>query len=238
MKKESISTYIIALLVLSSLLALPTRLSAQQIKIQTKEEAETEKPAFFQGVMVGVDVFGFLNQALGSDARTTEVSIEANLLNRFLPIVEIGYGGMEMTDDETDIHFKTSAPFFRVGMNYNVFYQKPDLPGGLTVGLRYGYSSFKYDVQSPDLIDPNWGNTHVPIDYTGVKSNVGWLEAVVGMRANVFKDFYLGLNVRYRSRLSMTKNENSEPYHIPGYGRGKTSNFGITYSLIYKLPFL
>ena len=187
---------------------------------------------------MGVDVFGFLNQALGSDARTTEVSIEANLLNRFLPIVEIGYGGMEMTDDETDIHFKTSGPFFRVGMNYNVFYQKPDLPGGLTVGLRYGYSSFKYDVQSPDLIDPNWGNTHVPIDYTGVKSNVGWLEAVVGMRANVFKDFYLGLNVRYRSRLSMTKNENSEPYHIPGYGRGKPSNFGITYSLIYKLPFL
>ena len=47
MKKESISTYIIALLVLSSLLALPTRLSAQQIKIQTKKEAETEKPAFF-----------------------------------------------------------------------------------------------------------------------------------------------------------------------------------------------
>ena len=238
MKKRSISTYIIALLALSSLLALPTRLSAQQIKIQTKEEAETEKPAFFQGVMVGVDVFGFLNQALGSDARTTEVSIEANLLNRFLPIVEIGYGGMEMTDDETDIHFKTSGPFFRVGMNYNVFYQKPDLPGGLTVGLRYGYSSFKYDVQSPDLIDPNWGNTHVPIDYTGVKSNVGWLEAVVGMRANVFKDFYLGLNVRYRSRLSMTKNENSEPFHSPGYGRGTPSNFGTTYSLIYKLPFL
>ena len=91
---------------------------------------------------------------------------------------------------------------------------------------------------SPDLVDPNWNHTHVPVNYTDVKSNVGWLEAVVGMRANVFKDFYLGLNVRYRSRLSMTKNENSEPYYIPGYGRGKPSNFGITYSLIYKLPFL
>ena len=124
MKKRSISTYIIALLALSSLLALPTRLSAQNIKILKDGEKE-EKP-FFQGIMVGVDVFGFLNQALGSDARTTEVSIEANLQNRFLPIVEIGYGGMDMTDDETDIHFKTSAPFVRVGMNYNVFYQKPD----------------------------------------------------------------------------------------------------------------
>ena len=236
MKKRSISTYIIALLALSSLLALPTRLSAQNIK--TLKNGEKEEKPFFQGIMVGVDVFGFLNQALGSDARTTEVSIEANLQNRFLPIVEIGYGGMDMTDDETDIHFKTSGPFFRVGMNYNVFYQKPDLPGGLTVGLRYGFSSFTYDMLSPDLVDPNWNHTHVPVNYTDVKSNVGWLEAVVGMRANVFKDFYLGLNVRYRSRLSMTKNENSEPYYIPGYGRGKPNNFGITYSLIYKLPFL
>ena len=113
MKKRSISTYIIALLTLSSLLALPTRLSAQNIKILKDGEKE-EKP-FFQGIMVGVDVFGFLNQALGSDARTTEVSIEANLQNRFLPIVEIGYGSMDMTDDETDIHFKTSAPLSEWG---------------------------------------------------------------------------------------------------------------------------
>ena len=236
MKKRSISTSIIALLALSSLLALPTRLSAQSTKL-LKDEEKKEKP-FFQGIMVGVDVFGFLNQALGSDVRTTEVSIEANLQNRFLPIVEIGYGSTNAMDEETEIHFQTSAPFFRVGMSYNVFYQKPELPGCLTVGLRYGFSSFTYDMLSPDLVDPNWNHTHVPVNYTDVKSNVGWLEAVVGMRANVFKDFYLGLNVRYRSRLSMTKNENSEPYYIPGYGRGKPNNFGITYSLIYKLPFL
>ena len=236
MKKRSISTSIIVLLALSSLLALPTRLSAQSTKL-LKDGEKKEKP-FFQGITVGVDVFGFLNQALGSDVRTTEVSIEANLQNRFLPIVEIGYGSTHAMDEETEIHFQTSAPFFRVGMNYNVFYQKPELPGCLTVGLRYGFSSFTYDMQSPDLVDPNWNHTHVPVNYTDVKSNVGWLEAVVGMRANVFKDFYLGLNVRYRSHLSMTKNENSEPYYIPGYGRGKPNNFGITYSLIYKLPFL
>ena len=132
MKKESISTYIIALLVLSSLLALPTRLSAQSTQKLTDEEKE-EIP-FFQGLMVGVDVYGYLNQALGSGARTTEASIEANLLNRFFPVLEVGYGSMDVTDDETNIHFKTSAPFFRIGANYNVFYKKPELPGYLTVG--------------------------------------------------------------------------------------------------------
>ena len=235
MKKPSISIYIIALLTLSSLW-LPSKAHAQEIKILTDGEEEKEAP-FFQGISVGVDVFGLLSKALGSDITTTEIGVEANLMNRFFPVVEIGYGSMDATDDETDIHFKTSAPFFRIGMNYNVFYKKPHLPGYFTVGLRYGFSSFDYDVQSPDLVDPNWGHTSVPVVYEGVKSNVSWAELVLGLRANVYKDFYMGFSVRYRSRLSMTKNENSEPYYIPGYGRGKSNNFGITYNLIYKLPF-
>ena len=235
MKKKSISTYIIALLVLSSLLACPARLSAQSV--QSRQTGDTTQQPLFQGIMVGVDVYGFLNQALGSDIRSTEASIEANLQNRFFPVVEFGYGSIDTTDDETDIHYQTSAPFFRLGVNYNVFYKKPELPGCLTVGLRYGFSSFKYDVQAPDLTDPNWEHTQVPVSYTGVKSNVGWLEAVVGLRANVYKDFHLGLNLRYRSRLNMSQNEHSEPYYIPGYGRGKSTSIGITYSIIYKLPF-
>ena len=234
MKKKSISTYIIALLVLSSLLICPTRLSAQSLRTLNQE---TEKQPLFQGIMVGVDVYGFLNQVLGSDTRSTEASIEANLMNRFFPVMEFGYGSMDTTDEETDIHYQTSAPFFRLGLNYNVFYKKPELPGYLTVGLRYGFSSFEYDVQAPNLTDPNWNHTQIPVDYTGIKSKVGWLEAVVGLRANVYKDFYLGLNARYRSRLSMTKNENSEPYYSPGYGLGKSTSIGITYSIIYKLPF-
>lgn len=235
MKKKSISIFIIALLTLSSLLLCPTRLSAQNTQIPESEKKE--KQPFLQGITLGVDMYGFLSQALGSDFRSTEASIEANLLNRYFPVMEIGYGSTDITDVETDIHFKTSAPFFRIGADYNVFYQKTHLPGYLTVGIRYGFSSFEYDVQAPDLTDPNWGHIQIPVNYTGVKCNVGWLEAVAGLQANVYKRFYLGFKVRYRSRLHMTKNENSDPYYIPGYGQGKSSNLGITYSIIYKLPF-
>ena len=235
MKRPLISTYIIALVALSSLLLWPANLHAQEKKASAKET--TEEPKFYQGVSVGVDVYGFLNQALGSDIMTTEASVEANLLNKFFPVVELGYANMNTTNDETDIFYKTSAPFFRVGLNYNVFHKKPHLPGYFTVGLRYGFSSFKYDVQAPDLVDPNWGHTSIPVSYTGQKTNASWAELVLGLRANVYKSFYTGFTVRYRARLSMTEHENSEPYFIPGYGRGKPNNFGITYNIIYKLPF-
>lgn len=234
MKKLSISISIIALLTLSSLF-FPTSAQAQEAKTPVEEE-EKEAP-FFQGVYAGVDIFGFMSKAFGSDITTTEVSLEANLMNRFFPVLEIGYGSMDTTNDETDIHYKASAPFFRVGVNYNIFNKKPHLPGYFTVGLRYGFSSFDYDVQAPDMVDPNWGHTSVPVVYEGVKSKVSWAELVIGLKTNVYKDFYMGFTVRYRSRLSMTKNEYSEPYYIPGYGRGKPNNFGITYNLVYKLPF-
>lgn len=233
MKKESISTYIIVLLMASSLM-LPTSLYAQEKKIQAEEE---QPQPLFQGIYVGADIFGFMNQALGSDIMSTEASIEVHLKNRFFPVVEIGYGSIETTNDETDIYYKTSAPYFRVGLDYNVFYKKPHLPGFFTVGLRYGYSSFSYDIESPALVDPNWGHTTVPFSYKGVESNASWAELVVGMKANVFNNFYMGFSIRYRSRLSVKKHENSEPYYIPGYGKGKSSNFGITYNLVYKLPF-
>lgn len=235
MKKKSISIFIIALLALSSIMLCPTRLSAQNTQIPKGEKKE--KQPFLQGITLGVDTYGFLSQALGDDFFSTEASLEANLLNRYFPVLEIGYGSTDVTNNETDIHFKTSAPFFRIGADYNVFYKKTHLPGYLTAGIRYGFSSFEYDVQAPDLTDPNWGHTQIPVNYTGVKCKVGWLEAVVGLNANVYKRFYLGLKVRCRSRLHMTKNENTEPYYIPGYGQGKSTNLGITYSIIYKLPF-
>ena len=162
--------------------------------------------------------------------------MQVNLKNRFFPVAEMGFGSIDTTDDETDIHYKASAPYFRLGMDYNVFYQKPYLPGYFTVGLRYGFTSFEYDVVAPPLTDPNWGHTSVPVSYQGVKTNVGWGELAIGLKANVFKGFYMGFGVRYRARLSMKKHDNSEPYYTPGFGKGKT-NLGVMYNLIYKLPF-
>ena len=233
MKKRQISTYIIALLTLSSP-AMPIRAQVTENKPLTKEEWKATP--LYQGTMVGIDAAGMASKILGSDITSAEAMVQVNLKNRFFPVAEIGFGSIDTTNDETDIHYKASAPYFRIGMDYNVLYQKPYLPGYFTVGLRYGFTSFEYDVAAPPLTDPNWGHTSVPVTYEGVKTNVGWAELAVGLKANVFKGFYMGFSVRYRARLSMTEHENSEPYYTPGFGKGKT-NLGVMYNLIYKLPF-
>ena len=234
MKKKRISTYIIAFLTVSSLCGLPVTAIAQN-KETTKAE-DIQQP-FYQKSMIGVDVSGLLGKAFGSDYTSTEASIECNLLNRYFPVFELGYGSTDTVNEETDIHFKTSAPYFRIGAGYNIFHKKPYLPGKLLVGARLGFSSFSYDVEAPAMNDPVWGETSIPVSFEGVKSNASWLELTAEVRTNVYKNFHMGFSVRYKSLFSVKKAENSEPWYIPGFGKNNSSCFGITYKLSYQLPF-
>ena len=234
MKKKRISTNIIALLTVSSLFGLPVTAIAQN---KTTKEAEDIQQPFYQGTMVKVDVSGLMGKALGNEYASTEANVECNLLNRYFPVFELGYGSIDTINEETDIHYKTSAPYFRIGAGYNIFSKKPYLPGKMLVGARLGFSSFSYDVDAPSMNDPVWGETSIPVSYQGVKSNASWLELVAEVRTNVYKNFHLGFSVRYKSLFSVKKSENSEPWYIPGYGKNKSSGFGITYNISYKLPF-
>ena len=250
MKKRRTSISII-LLLSSIFLILSLPMKAQERKIRFKSEVEKEEAekklqekasqkenvTFFQGLSVGADISGLLNKAFGSDYQYGDISLQANLKNRYLPIIEVGYGKIDVTNEETNIHFSTAAPYVRVGMDYNMMSKKPHLPGYIYLGGRIGFTPMKYDYEAPTLIDPNWEGLEIPIDYHDVKSNVTWFEFVVGLKAHVFKRFSMGWSIRYHSRLKMTKNENSEPHYIPGFGKGGRTNFGVAYNLIYDLPF-
>ena len=77
-------------------------------------------------------------------------------------------------------------------MNYNILFKKPHLPGYAYGGIRYGFTSFTYDVDAPVMVDPTWGNITVPFTYNGVKSNAGWVELVGGLTTKVYKNFLYG----------------------------------------------
>lgn len=119
----------------------------------------------------------------------------------------------------------------------------------LYVGLRYGFSSFKYDISStpfsdpiyggsmanPGLIDGIWGGS-VPYHYNGLKSNMQWLE--LWWPESMFKSMFLyGMDLRFKFKTAGSISEHGNPWYVPGFGEYDSSNIGITYTLIYKLPF-
>lgn len=203
-------------------------------EISTANNPVEKKQSFIRGVSVSTDLFGIIGKVFGNDYQSYEVSAELNLKNRFFPVVEVGYGSTDTTDDDKDIHYKVAAPYFRIGMNYNFFYKK-DTPNYIFGGIRCGFSTFSYDISAPDLVDPIWGGK-VPFNYDGVKSNATWAEIVVGLRTQIVKNFHMGWSLRYKRKLSVKENPNSDAWYIPGFGINDSALFGATYSLIYYLP--
>ena len=235
--RKRISRFIILLWLLSSQLphALAQGSAAQKV---TAPSAADEGP-FYRGTAVGVEIAGPISHyILGSDMISSEIQVQTNLKGRYLPVVEIGYGKADKLNDANDLHYKTSAPYFRIGMDYNMFHKKPWLPGYLAVGFRYGTTSFKYDVSGPSMTDPNYGgHITVPFRYEGLKSTASWLELVASIKVNIYRRFHMGWAVHYKSRIQVKETENTVPWYVPGFGKNAGSSFTLTYNLIYNLPF-
>lgn len=233
--KRKTSKYILQLLILSSIILSPLEVFSQDEKTPNKDN---ENKKFYQGSTIGVEIAGLGNYLLGSDIMSTEAMFQANILNRFMPVAEIGFAKVETTSDATEIRYNTSAPFFRIGCDYNFFHDKAHLPGFLYGGIRYGFSSFSYDVDAPAMTDPNYGGQmEIPFSYHGMNTTAHWLEIVAGMKVKIYKGFCMGWSVRYKKRLSYTKHENTEPWYIPGFGKNASTGFTLSYHLMYNLPF-
>ena len=220
--------------------------SAQDEPIVVLNESDTIRPTkyiaelmeeptlpLFQGFTLSGDIFGPALY-LFSDYGNFEAALRLNLKSTFFPIVEVGYGTCKSTDVETDISYSTNAPYFRVGLDFNILKNKYQ-DNRLFVGARYGFSSFKFDMSGPVMTDPIWGGS-APFSYKNASSNSSWMEIVLGVQVKIWSNFHMGWSVRYKQELKIGHPDYAKPYYIPGYGTTTdTSCWGGTYNLIFDL---
>lgn len=201
---------------------------------QKKKMATVEKDTipFFRGMAVGVDVIGPV-QLMVSDYGQYEASLRINLKDKYYPIFELGYGKADARDESTKINYKTSAPYARIGIDWNLLKNKHD-DYRLFGGFRYGFTFFKYDVTSPPIQDPVWGGD-VPYGAEGVKSNYHWLEGVFGVDAKIWGPVRMGWSFRYKRRLAKKDGEIGNCYYVPGFGKQGGSRLGGTFNVTLEI---
>lgn len=201
-----------------------------------KNTTEKESIFSFKGFSISTDLFGYAYSMI-EDYISGEVAIEANFGNKFYPVFEAGYGSSDVTDDIFGIHYKSSAPYYRVGVNYNFTNKTGESPRPNYIfgAARFGWTRAKYDVSAPPITDPVWGGS-VSLDLIDVENYYSWMELGAGVKVKIWKNLNMGWCIRYKVRLNQTSGNNSRIWYVPGFGNSRHTTWGGTYSIIYDIP--
>lgn len=225
---QSISTCLSRVAIsLVLLLACPT-VQGQKLFLLEKDTIP-----LMRGFQVSFDVVGAAQMLFG-DYGQYEAALRLNLHDQWFPVFELGYGKAEHLEDlVTGLSYKTQAPYFRAGVDFNLL-KKKHQANRLFAGFRYAYTSYKVDVWRQDFPDPVW---QWPTGF-GVREepcSQHWAELVVGLDAQVFGPLHLGWSVRYRQRLVHDDGIIGRTWYVPGYGTWDNSNIGATFNVIIDI---
>ena len=196
------------------------------------QEKPKEKAPLLSGIAVSADVVGFAMKAVGAKFANMEVSARINLYDKFFPVAELGIGDCHREGAETGNTFDVTAPYMRFGLDYN-FNKKHN--GNRLFGIvRYGFSSYKFDIGNPAFSDPVYG-TSEPLELNGMKATGQWLEFGAGVETKLWSFVRLGWSIRYKKRINLKCPDEGEPYFIPGFGKNDDNCFGGTVNLIFDV---
>ena len=227
--RTRISTSISRLIV--SLLLLTLASSAQaQAKVFSLEK---DSIPFFRGFAVSFDLVGPAMLAL-TDRGEYEGALRVNLHDQWFPIFEMGVGRANHENDEvTGITYKTTAPYFRIGMDWNVLKKKHG-PNRMYAGFRYAFTSFNVDIIRENLPDPVW-LSQTGFGIKDLSCVMHWAEIVFGIDAKIMGPLHLGWSVRYKRPLYHKNGDIGNIWYVPGFGTGSDDQLAANFNVIIDI---
>jgi hypothetical protein len=194
---------------------------------------ENDSIPLFRGFTLSFDLVGAAMLMFG-DHGEIGGALRVNLHDQWFPVFETGIGRARHEKDAvTSITYKTTAPYFRIGMDWNILRRKHQA-NRLYVGFRYAFTSYKVDIIRDDLPDPVWlSKTGFGVD--GLACSMHWLEIVMGIDAKIFGPFHLGWDVRYRRRLIHKEGDLGNTWYVPGFGINGQDQLSANFNVIFDI---
>ena len=197
--------------------------TAQEVK--SKDSIAPKKERY--GIRVGIDAVKLARTFFEKDYRGLEFVGDYKLTRRHYLAAEIGNESKTVDDDQ--LNFTTEGTYIKAGFDYNAYKNWVGMENMIYVGMRYGVSSFSQTLNSYQIYNPNtyFGENQIiePGEkFSGLSAQ--WIEVVAGIKAEVFKNTYVGFSFRVNYLVSDKKPENFDNLHIPGFNRTYNGKFG------------
>ncbi|MFI1771501.1 DUF6048 family protein [Thalassobellus citreus] len=237
MKKKHIISYFISSLILVFLICAPANAQNDSIASTVNDSIKIKEK---YGLRVGADLSKLVRTFLDDDYTGFEVTADYRLKKRLYIAGEIGTEEKNTTTNYLDITSKGS--YIKVGIDYNMYQNWLDMDNMIYSGFRVGASTFSQDLNSFNIYNTNqyWEPQFSSTDLKEFKDlSAVWVELILGMKAELLNNLYLGLNVQLKVLASETEPDNFQNVYIPGFNKTFDSSgigVGYSYTISYRIP--
>jgi len=237
MKQKHISTYFTS--IFAVFLLFSVSVNAQNDSIQ-KAKKDSIKHIQKYGLRIGGDLSKLIRTALDDDYKGFEIMADFRLTKRWYIAGEIGTEERTLSNDY--INSTASGTYFKAGIDYNAYTNWYGMHNMIYGGLRVGASTFSQTRNSFRVFSQNqyWQpqfTSNEPEKFNGLSAL--WVELIIGIKAEVLPNLYVGINAQLKNMISQDQPENFENLYIPGFNRTYDSGgFGVGYgyNISYLIP--
>ena len=191
------------------------------------------------GVRVGADLYKLTRGLYDSNYKGIELVGDYRLTKNYYLAAELG--SENKTTEDTRLTSTAKGTYIKAGFDYNGYENWLDMENIISIGLRYGMSTFSQELESYKIYNSNpyWGelpSIATNKNYNGLTA--GWLEIVAGLKVKVINNIFVGFSLRMNTLLFDKKPDNFENLYIPGFNRTYNGNFGagFNYTITYFVP--
>lgn len=190
------------------------------------------------GFRVGIDIFQPVYSLFDNDKKGLEFVGDFRVTKRFYAAAELGYS--EATNKEDYFEFYTNGQYIKAGLDFNAYKNWIGMENMIVVGLRYAFSTFDQTLNEYTInADPFLPNQTIttPVTYNGL--NAQWIEFVLGLKAEILHNVFMGFSFRWNQMVTSKEPENFKNLYVPGFNKVYLNNngFGFNYTISYLLPF-
>ncbi len=224
---------------------------SKPVDLQPKDTISFKQP---YGLRAGIDLSRPALSFFNSDYTGLEIVADYRLTQTLYLAGEFGnekrtsqeeLANVEVENATPLYNFTTSGSYIKLGVDYNTYENWYGMNNSIYIGGRYAFSTFSQTINDSFIYDSNryWNPDRFAngslnnVEYTGLTAS--WLEFLVGIKAELFANIYLGASVRLGYLVSNAEEDNFPNLWIPGFNKvtdGSKFGVGYNYSISYLVP--
>lgn len=217
-----------------------TKTTQEKKNLEEAVQTDTIKPKTDRyGLILGADIFKLARSFYDSDYKGIGFVANYRLTKKYYIYGEVGTEDVVSVDPLLET--TTTGAYLKAGFDYNAYTNWLDMENMITVGVRYGFSAFKEELNSYSIYNPNpyfdqSTNIASGKSYDGLTAS--WMEVAAGVNVKVFNNIYVGFALQLKMLITNAEPSGFESLYIPGFNRTYDGNFGagFNYTVSYFIP--